>query len=66
MIGFVPVQTRRPIENGATKISEEDSQLAIVKRQSGQNSSLGLRELVTNVFGPFHRTKHLVTAAFRC
>jgi hypothetical protein len=42
------LRTRRPIENGAANFWEENSRQAIVERQSDQNSSLDLRELITN------------------
>jgi hypothetical protein len=42
------LHTHRPIENGAANVWEEHSRQAIVERRSGQNSSLDLRELITN------------------
>jgi hypothetical protein len=47
--GFVRIpQAPRPSENGAANVWEEDAPWGTVKRQSGQDSSFSLRELVTN------------------
>jgi hypothetical protein len=58
------LQTRRPIENGAANVWEKDPRQALVKTAHLVFARIGHK--LTCLCGPFHRSKHLATAAFRC